>query len=113
MLCKECGDKMQIDDDGISNHLNCEGFINHDADAGHIAIADKADESEEIDLFEHLDEQPLALKEVVAKHFSILNEGTVDGYKACGDFLSEVEQIGYTFEYYLDAEPYGLKKKTT
>lgn len=26
-------------------------------------------------------------------------------------FLSEVEEVGYTFDYYLDAQPYNLHKK--
>ena len=30
-------------------------------------------------------------------------------YDQCAQMLSECEQIGLTFEYYLTAEPYGLR----
>ena len=32
-----------------------------------------------------------------------------DGYKECDRVLKEVEALGWTFEYGLDAEPYDLK----
>jgi len=30
-------------------------------------------------------------------------------YKDCDAFLKEVEAFGYTFDYYLTAEPYNLR----
>jgi hypothetical protein len=36
----------------------------------------------------------------------------IDTYKELSRILSEVEKLGYTFEYGLDAEPYGLRKLT-
>ena len=59
------------------------------------------------DLFEHYDEMPPQLKGVVSKWMDIEE---VDGltYNQCEQFLSEVNTIGYTFEYGLCAEPFGL-----
>ena len=50
------------------------------------------------DLFEHYDEMPPQLKGVVSKWMDI---DKIDGltYNQCEQFLSEVNAIGYTFEY--------------
>ena len=32
-----------------------------------------------------------------------------DSYHELDRILSEIEPLGYTFDYYLDAEPYGLR----
>lgn len=32
-----------------------------------------------------------------------------DSYHELDRILSEIEPMGYTFDYYLDAEPYGLR----
>jgi hypothetical protein len=37
-FCAECEQKMQIDEDGISNHLTEDGEIDYDQDADHVAI---------------------------------------------------------------------------
>ena len=60
-----------------------------------------------IDLFEHYDEMPPQLKGVVSKWMDI---DEIDGltYNQCEQFLNEVNAIGYTFEYGLCAEPFGL-----
>lgn len=59
------------------------------------------------DLFEYYEEQPKELKTICDKW----QEKSVDGlsYIDCEDFLEEVEAIGYTFNYGLDAEPHGLR----
>ena len=31
-------------------------------------------------------------------------------YEECERVLNKLEQIGYTFDYYLDAEPFNLRK---
>lgn len=61
------------------------------------------------DLFEYYNEQPKELKAICDKW----QEKSVDGlsYIDCEGFLKEVEAIGYTFNYYLDAEPYNLRVK--
>jgi hypothetical protein len=40
-LCKECGNEMIINSDGISNHLD-DGFLDYEQDASHVAIADES-----------------------------------------------------------------------
>lgn len=59
------------------------------------------------DLFEHYDEMPPQLKGVVSKWVEI-EAGNGFTYPQCEHFLSEVNAIGYTFEYGLCAEPFGL-----
>lgn len=38
MACAECGRAMEIGSDGVSHHLTPEGEVDHDADAGHVAV---------------------------------------------------------------------------
>ena len=59
------------------------------------------------DLFEHYDEMPPQLKGVVSKWVEI-ESGNGLTYLQCEQFLLEVNAIGYTFEYGLCAEPFGL-----
>jgi len=54
------------------------------------------------DLFETPDLIPANVQAVLAD----LNEGA--DYKQLQDVLKRCEALGYTFEYYLDAEPFGL-----
>lgn len=37
MLCDECGQPMVVDADGIANHIDDDGKIDHDQDALHVA----------------------------------------------------------------------------
>lgn len=65
--------------------------------------------SEDLDLFEDYDMQPDHLKAVFAKeeHADIINgDATYEGLKK---LLADVEAIGFTFDYYLDGEPYDLR----
>lgn len=61
---------------------------------------------DEVDLFEYYEELPQEMKDVLSKYFE---ESELD-YIQCEAFLKEVQALGYTFEYGLDAEPYGLRK---
>ncbi len=64
-----------------------------------------------IDLFEHPDKQPPELAAIVEKfNVRFIDEG--ENYILCSEFLTAVEAIGYTFDYYLDAEPYDLREVT-
>ena len=58
----------------------------------------------EIDLFEHYETLPQEVQDVLSKY------AEVDTYEQCANMLKECEALGYTFEYYLDAQPYGLRK---
>ena len=63
-----------------------------------------------MDLFEHYKKMPKNLAKICDKWGEIQESNGLD-YKDCANFLKEVESIGYTFEYGLDAEPLNLHKK--
>jgi hypothetical protein len=58
----------------------------------------------QIDLFENSDLLP---PEVLDIYKEFPDELT---YEECAIFLKRLESLGYTFEYYLDAVPFNLKK---
>lgn len=60
------------------------------------------------DLFENYNKQPKKLAEIVENYMSKFEEGDYD-YQDSKNFLKEVEAVGYTFDYGLDNEPYGLR----
>lgn len=62
--------------------------------------------AEPIDLFEQYELQPPELREITTRY----GEDWEDSYENCASMLRECEAIGYTFEYYLDAVPYDLRK---
>lgn len=57
-----------------------------------------------IDLFDHYELLPEAVQKVLK------DAGEIDTYEQCNELLSVLEPLGYTFEYYLDAVPYDLRK---
>lgn len=59
----------------------------------------------ELDLFEHIETLPKEVQDVI-KHYSQFNG--LD-YNQCAEFQFKLNQLGFTFDYYLDAEPYGLR----
>ena len=61
------------------------------------------------DLFKHYEEQPEELQEI-CEHYSIKEQAQGLNYNDCATFQKEVEAIGYTFNYGLDAEPFNLRK---
>ena len=60
---------------------------------------------EEKDLFEHYEEQPEELQRVLKPY-----EEHNPTYESLRAILKEVNAIGYTFDYGLDATPYNLRK---
>jgi hypothetical protein len=60
------------------------------------------------DLFQNYDEQPEELAEIVNFYAQKFDEDDYD-YEDSQNFLKAVEEIGYTFDYGLDNEPYGLR----
>tara|TARA_Y100001934_G_C12187073_1_gene694501 strand:+ start:253 stop:378 length:126 start_codon:yes stop_codon:yes gene_type:complete len=38
--CKECGQEVEVDEFGISNHV-VDGAIDHDSDANHVALPEE------------------------------------------------------------------------
>lgn len=62
-----------------------------------------------VDLFDFPELIPENVKAVFAKYQDDILNGLT--YSLLGLLLKEVEAEGYTFDYYLDAEPYNLRKK--
>ena len=63
----------------------------------------------EIDLFEDYESLPVELRDICERYSDIeAHDGF--GYKECGELLADVEKLGYTFEYGLDAVPFNLQK---
>jgi len=60
-------------------------------------------------LFEHYDQQSKSLK-IICDNYLKKFESNGLTYSECSEFLNEVENIGYTFDYGLDAEPFNLRK---
>lgn len=56
------------------------------------------------DLFTQYDKLPQELQAILDKY------GELETYKECEAMLKECNAIGYTFDYYLDATPYNLRK---
>ena len=63
------------------------------------------------DLFEFYDKQPIELKQIVDFYLDKLDSGDYaeDTYEFIAKFHDAVNKIGYTFDWYLDAQPYGLR----
>jgi hypothetical protein len=60
------------------------------------------------DLFEYYDEQPPNLRKITDKYLK-KHERRNLGYDGLTEFHNKVYEIGYTFDFGLDAEPYGLR----
>jgi hypothetical protein len=58
-----------------------------------------------LDLFDIYEMQPDNLKKICEAY------DVAGSYEDCKMFLGEVEAIGYTFDYGLDAVPFNLRKK--
>jgi hypothetical protein len=63
------------------------------------------DDEEGVDLFEDYEDQPEEVSAILSKY-----EQEDNNYDTLNDLLAELNQIGYTFEFGLDAEPYDLRK---
>ena len=63
-----------------------------------------------IDLFDVYETLPQTMQKLLLKWGIILERE--QSYTNCNKFLEAVKKHGYTFEYYLDAMPYNLRKIT-
>ena len=59
------------------------------------------------DMFEHIETLPKKVQKVLERYSEIWE----NSYENCSNMFQEMESLGYTFEYYLGAEPYMLRKK--
>jgi hypothetical protein len=73
-----------------------------------VEYADGGGVGTHLDLFENYEMMPKNLKKIVDEYSRKYESGNMD-YRDTEKFLKEVEAIGYTFDYYLDNEPYGLR----
>lgn len=55
-------------------------------------------------LFEHYEELPQKVQDILLKHMSC------EDYNGCEKLVKELESVGYTCDYGLDAIPYDLRK---
>ncbi|MHA2218074.1 MAG: hypothetical protein ACXACY_19235 [Candidatus Hodarchaeales archaeon] len=62
-----------------------------------------------MDLFEHQNELPEEILEIILRYQKMNIECDMD-YSDTAMFLKEMEALGYTFEYGLDNEPFNLRK---
>ena len=60
----------------------------------------------ENDLFNNIESLPQDVQNVLKKY----QEDWEDTYENCANMQDELEELGYTFDYYLDATPYNLRK---
>lgn len=67
------------------------------------------EEISNIDLFENPELIPKNVKDVLESYEQQAIEGF--SYEDLANLQNAVEALGYTFEYYLDAEPFNLIKK--
>lgn len=58
-----------------------------------------------MDLFEHYENLPENVKTIIDKYNDADND-----YQNCNNLIEELEAVGYTCEYSLDAVPHNLKK---
>lgn len=62
-------------------------------------------DDEEEDLFANYDKLPIRVQKIIADFSEDDNS-----YEDCKRFIAKLNKVGYTCEYGLDAEPYGLRK---
>lgn len=60
--------------------------------------------NEEIDLFEHMDKLPVLVRNVLNKYEN------AESYTDLHKMGKELKQLGYSFDWGLDAIPYNLKQ---
>ena len=62
------------------------------------------------DLFDTPELLPANVQEIINRYGEKLINGDGDGYEVCAQLVAELETVGYTCDYYLDAQPFGLQK---
>lgn len=65
-------------------------------------------EKNELDLFDHHELIPADVRAVMDKYATEYEDGA--DYQLNERLLADLKPLGYTFDYYLDAEPYNLRK---
>lgn len=63
-----------------------------------------------MDLFEYPEQIPSEVQEVLDRYFSELHNPKRNRYDICAELVAELNKLGYTCDYGLDAEPFDLQK---
>lgn len=131
--CSSGNDASKSVEIALDNKMWVVGFPNHKEGFKHFGIS-YYDDDNTPEQVEYQDTEQITLKQVIeffntkqykkysidlfenpelipANVMEVLNtfDENGDGYIECRRVLEEVEQLGYTFSYYLDAEPYFLR----
>ena len=96
-ICEIASDINSADGNGVS--IDCDGITGKQY---------KYNKGGYVDLFEEYEQQPAQVRAIYDKYQDKIIDGDFD-YSDSAEFLKEMESIGYTFEYGLDNEPYGLR----
>ncbi|MBK7362999.1 MAG: hypothetical protein IPJ01_11945 [Micavibrio sp.] len=80
-----------------------DGTVKYD-NGGGVEVEEEYNSEE--DLFQHTETLPDEVRKVLDKY----GEDWEATYENCENMLQELEPLGYTFDYYLDAEPINLRK---
>ena len=63
-----------------------------------------------MDLFEYPEQLPSEVQKVSDRYFDELHNPERNRYDICAELVTELNKLGYTCDYGLDAEPFDLKK---
>lgn len=64
-----------------------------------------------VDLFPFHNQLPKDVLSVLERYESVFMDGCIDTYEGCVKMQREMNELGYDFEWGLDAIPYNLHKK--
>jgi len=98
----------QRDAENIAEELDFDSFEDGDEYNPNEEYAKGGEVDTHVDLFEYYEKQPAKLSRIVKKYMKKFENDDYD-YQDSENFLKEVQAIGYTFDYGLDNEPYGLR----
>jgi len=88
----------------LDNHLSYVSPRDEYKDGGEVEEEEEYDY--ENDLFKNVESLPQDVQNVIEKY----DEDWEYTYENCANMQDELEELGYTFDYYLDATPYNLRK---
>jgi hypothetical protein len=110
----------RIKEVGVLLQINALDFLIITSNNGYYSFADNSEyahggmmakggdlfeDMEGVDLFEDYEDQPQEVQRILAKY-----EMEDNNYETLQNLKAELEAIGYTMDYGLDAEPYDLRK---
>jgi hypothetical protein len=88
----------------LENHLSYATTSDEYANGGKVDIEEEYDP--ENDLFNNVESLPQEVQDVLEMH----EEDWDYTYENCSNLQNDLEKVGYTIDWYLDAQPYNLRK---